>query len=118
MFVSEDERKMALGTFTSQIERKFFRSLVEIFKPMRMPLSGEWLFSMEERHQAYSDYKLPFYNPVTPQRKIIYIQPFDEFDKVFIDKLSRFCEAFYFTLTVRCLPPININEKYPSITTR
>lgn len=92
--------------------------MTEMFKPMGIPNSGDWLYSMQERHQAYSDYKLPFYNPVTPQRKIIYIQPFDEFDKEFLDQLSKFCEAFYLTLTLKTLPPIIIKEGLADITTR
>jgi hypothetical protein len=48
--------------------------MVEVFTPLEIPKPGDWLHGSKEVHQSYSSYKLPHYNPVTPDRRTIYIQ--------------------------------------------
>jgi hypothetical protein len=48
--------------------------MIGLFKPMNTPENGDWLYSHKEAHQTYDNYKLPYYNQVTPERKTIYLQ--------------------------------------------
>ena len=52
----------------------------KFFTPMNKPQSGDWLFSQKQKGQPFADYKLPYMNQVTNQRKTIYIQPFGKFN--------------------------------------
>ena len=44
----------------------YYAAICKLFKPMNVPSSGDWLYSHKEVHQAYENYKLPYYNKVTP----------------------------------------------------
>jgi hypothetical protein len=74
---------------------------------MNTPEPGDWLHGHKEVHQAYANYKLPYYNEVTAERNVIYIQEFGKFNKDFIKELTDFCSVFYLTLKVKCLPPLD-----------
>jgi hypothetical protein len=85
---------------------------------MNVPSSGDWLYSHKEVHQAYANYKLPFYNQVTPERKTIYLQEFGDFNEAFIKELCRFCELFYPKLIVKCLPVLKFETELSQIKKR
>ena len=55
-------------------EQKFYNQMCKLFKPLETPKPGDWLSGSKEAHQSFSNYRLPFYNPVTPERNIIYLQ--------------------------------------------
>lgn len=84
MFVTKQELNTALGTFKERKEKDYYAGMCELFKPMNVPNSGDWLYGHKEVHQAYDNYKLPYYNKVTPERMTIYLQEFGQFNQDFI----------------------------------
>lgn len=42
--------------------------MCKLFKPLDVPKPGDWLFGSKEAHQSFQNYRLPFYNSVTPER--------------------------------------------------
>ena len=66
MLVSKQELNSALGTFKDQKLKAYYAAMCNLFKPMNIPSSGDWLSEHKEVHQAYYHYRLPYYNKVIP----------------------------------------------------
>lgn len=45
MFVTKQELNTALGTFKEKKEKDYYAGMCELFKPMNVPNSGDWLYS-------------------------------------------------------------------------
>ena len=111
MFVSEKEHKEAIGKLVHPAERMYYTEMYKLFRPKKMPSPGDWLYSHKENHQSFDSYKEPHYNPITANRKTIYIQQFGKFDKNFVAELSNFCRVFYSSkLVVKILPVIDFDK--------
>ena len=68
-------------------------SAEKLFEPKTILDEGDWLMSHKEKGQTFDDYCKPgAKNPVTPDRKKIYIFVIDKsITKDFLDKLQLYC---------------------------
>lgn len=89
-----------------------------IFKPIEKPEPGDWLHSQKEKPQPFENYKLPYVNFVTPEKKTIYLLPFGKFNAKFMDRLVAFCGVFYPGTLVKVLPEQDLLKEIPNITKR
>jgi hypothetical protein len=76
----------------------------KIFKPIEKPEPGDWLYNQKEKPQPFENYKLPYVNFLTPEKKTVYLLPFGKFDGKFMNRLVVFCGMFYTGTIVKILP--------------
>jgi hypothetical protein len=70
--------------------------------PKKIHNGGDWLMSHKEKNQTYDLYEnTGVKNLVTPQRSKIYIFVIDPtITPDFIEKMKRYCQAFYTSMDV------------------
>ncbi|XP_015665857.1 archaemetzincin-2 isoform X2 [Protobothrops mucrosquamatus] len=88
-----------------------------LFKPVTLHSESDWISSHPEPTQDFSQfYHDPCRNLPTPQKRKIYIQPIGSFGDakvstdVYLNWLRDYCEAFYYSLTVRILDPMPVSH--------
>ena len=82
------------------------------FEPLSPPKPGDWLAEHREPGQTFEAYAASKPDRPDKRRKVIYLQPLGTFIKdrsPDLDLLRAFAEA-YFTLAVRSLPTIDVDE--------
>lgn len=111
-------RKYALGKFGDMINsKKLFKALTPFFEPIPEPRSGDWLDKHSELGQTYFEFKNSERPEKSMEKDTIYIVPLEEkMDPNLIEVLYYYVLAFYHSMKVKMLPPIDITKC--KITTR
>jgi len=96
-------RQLAIGSIAGTPIRmkKALKIITPLFDPLPKPGPNDWLADHDEDGQTYEAYISQLKNYVDEKRNVIYIQPLEDIDKEFIEKLRKFTKAYYFGLEVK-----------------
>jgi archaemetzincin len=108
-----DARRGAVGDLAGlpPALRRAFSADAPEFEPIPKPGANDWLAVHPEPGQTFDQFKASRPNRPTDLRKVIYLQPLDEFPadrSPSIEKLRDFAAAF-FAMEIRTLPPVSLD---------
>jgi len=100
----------ALGTITSDLDpllQKILKNAETLFLPKKINGDWDWLIDHKEKPQTFNLYNRPgVRNEVTPARNKIYIFVTDDRIKPdFLEKLKKYCLAFYYGMNIEIMYP-------------
>ena len=108
----EKVRQLAIGSIAGTPIRmkKALKIITPLFDPIPKPGPSDWLADHDEDGQTYEAYISQRKNYVDETRNVIYIQPLEDINKEFVEKLSKFTQAYYHGLKVKIRKVVHLEN--------
>ena len=102
----KNTRLQAIGQISKMPEnslKKILRTADNYHSPVSDPEEGDWLYSHSESGQTFSQFLSDNHNPVSKNRRVIYINPLQNMSQQFLNNCVLYCQSFFYPMQVKLI---------------